>query len=69
MRELIREAIDNARRSGDRVGVDGTLARLGTESIRLARLATAIHLVESARLIAGSVNEADRPSPVREPVT
>ena len=57
MRDLIRELVDNARRSGDRIGVDGTSdapSKLAAESIRLARMATSIHLADAARLIADS---------------
>ncbi len=69
MRQLVREAIENARRSGERIGVDGKKPgpeMLGAEVIRFARLATSIHLAESAALLAAT--EPD-PSPVREPAT
>ena len=55
MREIIREVIDDTRRSGDRIGVDGRQiapTQLATEIIRLARVATSIHLAEAARLTA-----------------
>ena len=52
VRDQLRDMIETARRSGDRIGVDGrteTSATLGAELIRLARLATSIHLAEAAR--------------------
>lgn len=69
MRDLIAQLLENSRRSGDRVGVDGPLdepATPGAEITRLARLATSIHLAESARLAAGSDPAADRLSSVRD---
>ena len=71
MREVIRHLIDDARRSGDRIGVDGkqiASTQVAAELIRLARVATSIHLAESARLIAGSGPVGDRVLPTREPV-
>jgi hypothetical protein len=70
VRDVIAHLIDNARRSGDRIGVDGACdrpTRLGAETIRLARLATSIHLAETARLLAASEPAADRALSVREP--
>ena len=58
MRERDGHIFDNRRPSGSpgppgtsRVGSRGDPERLAGEVIRLARLATAIHLYESARLI------------------
>ena len=71
MRDLVRELVDDARRSGDRIGVDGALtvpARLAAETIRLARLATSIHLAESVRLHVEPDRGRGRATPVREPV-
>ncbi len=69
MRDLVRTIIDNARRSGDRIGVDGAQRephRLAADSIRLARLATSIHLANAARYMAGVAAEVDHASPTRE---
>ncbi|MDY7107873.1 MAG: hypothetical protein SYC29_04475 [Planctomycetota bacterium] len=69
MRDVIGHLIDNARRSGDRIGVDGTRdapTQLGADAIRLARLATSIHLAETARRLAESEPAADRAWSVRE---
>lgn len=69
MRDLARTVIENARRSGDRIGVDGAQhgpSRLAAESIRLARLATSLHLADAARLMARVRPEADRTSLARE---
>jgi len=69
MRDLVRTVIQNARRSGDRIGVDGEQrgpSRLAADSIRLARLATSIHLADAARLMPGVRGETDRTSLVRE---
>lgn len=54
MRDTIRHSINRARRSGDRIGVGNTQDRppsLGAEVIRLARLATSIHMAENVRLM------------------
>jgi hypothetical protein len=51
MRDLVRQVIDNARRSGDRIGVDGqpdALTTIAAEAILLARVATSLHLAGSA---------------------
>ena len=69
MRELIRELIDDAPRSGDRISVEAPaspLAQLATETIRLSRMATSIHLVGSARLIAEASLDRSRATPMRE---
>jgi hypothetical protein len=69
MRGHLREMIENARRSGDRIGVDGTEiapTRLATEIVRLARLATSIHLADSARLTAEAAAPPDRALTRRE---
>jgi hypothetical protein len=71
VRNHIRQLIEDARRSGDRVGVDGphdTPSLLAAETIRLARLATSIHLAEAARQVAASEPASDRSSSVRERV-
>ncbi len=70
MRERDGHMIDNRRPSGppgppgtSRVGArGGGPERLAGEVIRLARLATAIHLYESARLIASAEEARDRSS-------
>ncbi len=67
MRERDGHMIDNRLPSGprgmERVGSDGCdPERLAGEVIRLARLATAIHLYESARLIASAEGARDRSS-------
>ena len=70
MRDVIAHLINNARRSGDRIGVDGTRDRatqLAAETIRLARVATSIHLAETARLLAAQEPSVDRALSVREP--
>ena len=70
MRDVIRHLIDNAR-SGDRVGVDGEQIaplELAAESIRLARLATSIHLAGTAREIAAATPVRDRALSMREPM-
>ena len=70
MRDVIAHLINNARRSGDRIGVDGTGDRptqLAAETIRLARLATSIHLAETARLLAAQEPPVDRALSMREP--
>ena len=69
MRDVTAHLIDNARRSGDRIGVDGTgdtPTQLAAEIIRLARLATSIHLAETARLLAESEPAVDRALSMRE---
>jgi len=70
MRLLVREAIENLRRSGERIGVDGKqpgAEMLGADVIRFARLATSIHLAESAVRLAAEPVSPDHLSPVREP--
>jgi hypothetical protein len=62
---VIRELVDNARRSGDRIGVDGAADKatlLGADAVRLARLATSIHLAETVRRSVAGI-EADDPTP------
>ena len=69
MRDEIRQLIDSAQRSGDRIGVDGNCdapTRLAAETIRLARLAASIHLAESAHLIAQASSAEDRALAERE---
>jgi hypothetical protein len=69
VRDVTAHLIDNARRSGDRIGVDGTgdtPTQLAAEIIRLARLATSIHLAETARLTAESEPAVDRALSMRE---
>jgi hypothetical protein len=70
MRIEIRRLIEDAKRSGDRVGVDGhpDATTLGAGITRLARLATSIHLAESAQRIAASEPMPDRSLPMREVV-
>ena len=67
----------SAPRPGDRTGAAGEPTPtevLATEVIRLARLATSLHLAEQARLLAAAAPEGDReaaprqPSPEPEPV-
>ena len=53
MRDHIRKLINEARRSGDRINVENkqdNITQLTAEVIRLARLATSVHLYESAHL-------------------
>lgn len=53
MRDHIRKLINEARRSGDRIDVENkqdNITQLSADVIRLARLATSVHLYESARL-------------------
>jgi hypothetical protein len=69
VRDVMAHLIDKARRSGDRIGVDGTRdapTQLGAEVMRLARLATSIHLAETARRLAESEPAKDRALSVRE---
>ena len=69
MRNLAQQLISNAQRSGDRFGVDGMpdpSANLGVEVIRLARLATSIHLAEAARTLHGPADAPDHPVASRE---
>jgi hypothetical protein len=69
VRDVMAHLIDTARRSGDRIGVDGTRdapTQLAAEVIRLARLATSIHLAETARRLAESEPAADRALSMRE---
>ena len=69
MRDVMAHLIDTARRSGDRIGVDGTRdapMQLAAEAIRLARLATSIHLAETARRLAEAEPAADRALSMRE---
>ena len=71
MRDLAAHLIENARRSGDRIGVDRPLdqpATLGDDVIRLARLATSIHLAHAPRILHGPGPADDRASPLREPM-
>ena len=54
MRNVVSHSIHCVRRSGDRIGVEGRHHRpqqLGAEIVRLARLATSIHMIEKARLM------------------
>ena len=69
MQNVIRDMLDNARRSGDRIGVDGieiAPTQLAAETIRLARVATSIHLADAARLRVGSGPPPDRSLTTRE---
>jgi hypothetical protein len=69
MREIIRDVVENARRSEERIGVDGQRsprARLAAEAIRLARVATSIHLTDSTRLLAAGWSRPDRALITRE---
>jgi hypothetical protein len=70
VRTEIRHLIEDAKRSGDRIGVDGTpdASALGAGIVRLARLATSIHLAESAHRMAASVPGRDRLMTKRESV-
>ncbi len=53
MRDHIRELVESALHAVDRTSEDGRgLTPLATEAIRLARLATSIHLAESTPLMA-----------------
>ena len=68
MRDLIKSTVEHALRSGDRIGVDRPLdmpERLGTDLVRLARLASSIHMADAA----GSVPAPtpDRRLAMREP--
>jgi hypothetical protein len=66
---VIRDMLDNARRSGDRIGVDGieiAPTQLAAEIIRLARVATSIHLADAARLRAEHGPAPDRLLTMRE---
>ena len=59
----------HARRSGDRIDVanePNLTEHLSAEVIRLARLATSIHLAEQARLMAAAAPDATCSSPERE---
>ena len=69
MRDHLRRIIFNARRSGDRIDVDGaptTDAPLGTDLVRLARLATSMHLGSAARHLAVADPLEDRATATRE---
>ncbi len=70
VRSFVKQIIDNdANRSGDRIGADGVdpvTGSLGGEILRLARMATTIHLAETIRtsrpapghqMIAGAMRE------------
>lgn len=55
MREQIRRMIDQAKRPGDELGIDGSTdpaLRLASEAIRLARLSASTHMVLAARMTA-----------------
>ena len=59
----------HARRSGDRIDVanePNLTEHLSAEVIRLARLATSIHLAEQARLMATAAPDATHSSSKRE---
>lgn len=65
------EQATNARRSGDRsdVAIEPKLTEhLAAEAIRLARLATSVHLAEQARLLAEADALEARSSSTRETV-
>jgi len=69
VRNLIRDMLDNAKRSGDRVGVDGVEiapTQLAADMIRLARVATSIHLADAARLRVERAPAPDRLFTTRE---
>jgi len=69
MRDLVRQVMDNARRSGDRIGVDGqpdALTMIAVEAIRVARVATSLHLADSAWPLAAE-RQPDRTCVTREP--
>ena len=70
MRNHIRELIDNAQRSGDRVGVDGFLdtpaQQIAADTVRLARLAASIHLADAAWHVAMPDRADELALPVRE---
>ncbi len=66
MRNVIRDMLDNARRSGDRIGVDGieiAPTRLAADTIRLARVAASIHLADAAPYRVGRDHHAPDRSP------
>ena len=74
MREQIRSMIEQARRSEDRISANnrGDVARaLAGRTIRWAQLATSLHMVRSAKMIAHtptqSPNQVPRPVPARSP--
>ncbi len=69
MRSIIRDVIEHARRSEERIGVGGQVsprARLAAETIRLARVAASIHMARSARLTTAGRSIADRLPTARE---
>ncbi len=69
MRNLQSRTTTHARRSGDRIDVaneSNLTEHLAAEVIRLARLATSIHLAEQARILAAAAPDAPRPSSKRE---
>ncbi len=69
MRDHIRKLINEARRSGDRIDVENkqdNITQLSADVIRLARLATSVHLFESARLRAETGLDPHRLSSLRE---
>ena len=69
MRDLVRQLVDDARRSGDRVGVDGRPAAptLAADVIRLARVATAIHLADAGAAHAAAASGPEVRLAMREP--
>ncbi len=69
MRKLVRQMIKDAQRSGDRIGVDGKTqspSQIGTDIVRLARMATAIHLAESAQALCPGDAGQSAALPMRE---
>ena len=69
MRDHFRKLINEARRSGDRIDVENKqdkMTQLSAEVIRLARLATSVHLSESARHKAETGAVTPRLSSLRE---
>ena len=72
MRDYLRMITSNTRRSGDRIDVDGAPnpgAPLGPDLVRLARLATSIHLGTAARQLATVAPDEDRATAMRERTT
>ena len=69
MRSAARECIERATRSGDRIGVEaGRISSqcLAEEMVRIARLATSIHMAQSARALGAGADDGGLTSPVRE---
>ena len=69
MRDHFRKLINEARRSGDRIDVENKqdkMTQLAAEVIRLARLATSVHLSESVRRKAETGADTHRLSSLRE---